>query len=147
VRASVAATPESLAALHALLADFWRQVDRTIAQPPTDEQRAQFATAIGEIAGNIIRYAYADRPAGTLSLRLQAWADRLEAGFTDQGQPYIPAPVLPPRALDDLDLDALPEGGFGLALARAALDQLDYRRTPDGDNHWTLISLLDDRRR
>jgi anti-sigma regulatory factor (Ser/Thr protein kinase) len=34
---------------------------------------------------------------------------------------------------------ALPEGGYGLALARAAVDQLDYERTPDGINRWRLV--------
>lgn len=119
-----------------MLADFWAGVDRTVDRPPAEAQRAQFATAIGEIGGNLIRYAYAGGPPGTLALCLRAWPDRLEAGFIDQGRPYEPSPPQPLRELDLLALDELPEGGFALALAlaRAALDTLDYQRTAAGDN-------------
>ena len=138
----VPATPDSLARLHVLLADFWSAVDHQVANPPITEQRAHFATAIGEIGNNIIRYAYAGGPPGSLTLCLRAWPDRLEADFADRGRPYEPKPPRPLRVFDEVTLDDLPEGGFGLALARAALDVLDYHRTPAGDNHWTLISRL-----
>lgn len=138
------AIAESLAALHDLLARFWAQVDHVAPAPPSGDLRARFSTAVIEIGGNIIRHAYPTGAPGTLALRLLAWPDRLEARYTDTGIRYIPQPAAPeaPAAWDDTALDALPEGGFGLALVRAAVDALDYERAADGVNHWTLTSRL-----
>jgi anti-sigma regulatory factor (Ser/Thr protein kinase) len=78
-----------------------------------------------------------------LELRLRAWHDRLEARFTDRGIRYAPPPApKSPAVYDDGEVAALPEGGFGLALARSAVDMLDYDRHDDAENHWTLVSGL-----
>lgn len=103
---------------------------------------------------------------GMLALTLTLFAHRLHAEFRDQGIPFSPAasaeeapaagsadapgegdtdagplaglaPNAPHSDADEL-LD-LPEGGFGLFVARQALDVLDYRRTPEGDNCWILV--------
>jgi anti-sigma regulatory factor (Ser/Thr protein kinase) len=141
----VPAVPESLGALHELLNRFWPAVDETIAEPPSPELRMRFVTAVLEIASNIVRHAYPpDTPAGPLELRLCAWPGRIEARFADRGVPYQPpaAPAAPALAADLEDLSALPEGGYGLALVRAAVDQHDYARTTGGENRWRLVSLL-----
>jgi anti-sigma regulatory factor (Ser/Thr protein kinase) len=59
------------------------------------------------------------------------------AQFTDRGVAWEPGsePVTP----DPLDL---PEGGLGLAVARGALDELTYRREPNGTNVWRLIKWI-----
>lgn len=136
------ATPASLPALHDLFGRFWTTIDRAALIHPGAEQRARFATATIEIGGNIIRHAYAEGESGRLALMLRAWPDRLEATFTDHGRPYEPSPPKPIEPLDDVQIAHLPEGGFGLALARDALDILDYERTPEGVNRWLLISHL-----
>ncbi len=136
------ATPASLPVLHAVFDRFWATIDREATVHPTAEQRARFATATIEIGGNIIRHAYAEDAPGPLMLALRAWPDRLEAAFTDHGRFYEPRPVRPLAPLDELQIAQLPEGGFGLALARDALDALDYARTPEGLNRWLLISHL-----
>jgi len=137
------ATPASLLVLHALLDRFWATIDREATSVhPSAEQRARFATATIEIGGNIVRHAYDEDAPGPLALALRAWPDRLEAAFTDHGRPYAPRPAAPPTPLDEVQIDRLPEGGFGLALVRDALDALDYTRTDDGLNRWMLISRL-----
>ena len=98
--------------------------------------RHGFDTAVAEIAANIIRHAY---PSGVGVLRLQLRYDSgsIQADFSDTGQPFQPRPAEPrpaPTAQDEL-----PEGGWGLNLARDCLDKLDYWRTPDGTNRWLLI--------
>ena len=138
------ATPEALTAIHDLLARFWAGLDPTPLSPPRD-QRARVVTAVIEIGGNIIRHAYPPGQAGALTLRLCAWPDRLEARYSDRGVRYEPAPdpqALPVIATGDEAVAPLPEGGFGLAIARATLDALDYDRSPGGENHWTLVSGL-----
>ena len=105
------AIPESLVALHDLLARFWALVERAVPVPPADELRARFDTAAIEIGGNIIRHAYPPGADGALELRLRAWPDRLEACFSDRGIRYDP-PQSPqsPGAWDDTLVEALPEG-------------------------------------
>ncbi len=69
------------------------------------------------------RLGRADRPRG----------DRLEARLSDTGEPFD----------DDLRAAALPdddlsEGGRGLALAEAVLDEFTYTRTSDR-NVWQMV--------
>ena len=134
----VPAKPEELAAVHAAVERFWHAVDGALAQPPDHECRMRFAIAVVEIATNIIRHAYpTGTQSGAMQLCLRAYADRAVACFTDQGVAFPGS--LEAGSVPDLDASELPEGGYGLALARASLDRLDYSRTPDGQNRWRLL--------
>lgn len=96
-----------------------------------DEARMQFEVAVVEIAANIIEHAGGGE-AVDLSLELRLAPDRLEACFTDDGTPArvnLRAVEMP---------DALADRGRGLAIALAALDELEYRRR-DGSNVWRLV--------
>lgn len=150
--ASGPAQPALLETLHALLAEFWAEL-KALPLPVPDEQRNRFDTAIIEIAGNVIRYAYAQGNPGSLELSLHAHQGYVEAIFTDWGVRYEPqdqsAPAIPSiPSIADLSADeeraiaGLPEGGFGLALVRMTIDRLEYERTPEGQNRWILISRI-----
>ncbi len=98
------------------------------------EIRTGLGIAVSEIAANIIEHATKglERP-----VQLQMWAQVRDHDviieFTDDGIPTL---------VDLADLETpheLAEGGRGLLLAQAVLDQLTYQRT-DGVNHWTLVS-------
>ena len=110
-------------------------VDTLAPATPTSRWRDLFRTAVAEIAANIVRHAYppsgAARP---FELQVLVYPDRLVALFADSGVAWEPADE--PAAPDPLDL---PEGGLGLAVARGALDELSYRREPDGRNVWRLV--------
>ena len=146
----MAATPDQLAALDETLEHFWSAAGHALAHPPEREWYLEFATAVMEVANNIARYAYPERAApGPLRLRLRWYADRCEAQVSDRGVPFV-SPTEPASAPvsndgddgddgDEVDIFAIPEGGFGLALARAAVDRLDYHRTPGGLNRWRLV--------
>ncbi len=121
-----AAGPDALEHVHALIASLW-----TDAPGVGDADRIGFETAVIEIAANILEHACAG--AGVdMRLEVRAHADRLEARFTDTGRP----------SLVDLASAAMPgelaEDGRGLALARAAVDELSYER--DGAvNRWRIV--------
>lgn len=72
-----------------------------------------------------------------MHLRLRLYADRVEATFTDDGVAHALRSETSNSAATDLR--EIPEGGFGLAIARKALDGLLYQRTPEGVNCWRLI--------
>jgi anti-sigma regulatory factor (Ser/Thr protein kinase) len=138
---AVPADPASLTLLHAGLASFWAAVEHVRPGAVDDHWRAHFETAIGEIAANIIRHAYPpDTPARPLRLRLRAYPTAIEARFVDRGQPprSSPTPESGPTSTPSQVAD-LAEGGYGLALARAAVDELTYARAPAGGNVWRLV--------
>jgi len=116
--------PEGLERVHDLLDQVWA------AHPDVaDDDRVRFALAVAEIAGNIVAHS---RSPG-FSLRLRGTAERLEAYFEDTG---LPCEV--DLATVCLPSDPLAESGRGLALARAAVDELDYRRAGDL-NRWRIV--------
>jgi len=136
---------ESLAEVHAVLARFWAAADWTLRPLPSEEWRHLFTTAVAEIATNIVRHAYPTRE-GTMQVVIRADNERVVATFTDRGVVFV-MPDLSKRTqpIDCLDVDdvlGLPEGGYGLAIAQAALDELTYRREPDGVNRWRLVKRL-----
>ena len=121
------ADPACLQRIHELLDRLWA------AEPGVSvEDRDMFATAVAEVAGNIVQHS-----AGTervrLNLQLRVYPDRVEASLTDGGSPA------------DIDLESasfpdepFAESGRGLALARAAVDELHYER--DGSaNRWRVV--------
>jgi anti-sigma regulatory factor (Ser/Thr protein kinase) len=147
-RVVVPATPDHFAALHDALDRCWGAARRVLAQPPAHARWLEFTTAVMEIANNIVRHAYPDDAVpARLQLRLRVYADRIEARFTDRGVPFsAPAALVSAPAGDEPDIPDIPdipgiaEGGYGLALARAAVDRLDYHRTPGGLNRWRLVA-------
>lgn len=72
----------------------------------------------------------AGRVDATIDLELKRKADRAQIVIRDSGEPVPPwARALAETAAldcDPLDLDALPAGGSGLAMAIAAMDHFDY---------------------
>ena len=132
------ATGAGLEALHGGLERFWAALEPALPRPLADPWRLRFATAVAEVGANIVRHAYlataGERP---LSLRLVAYADRAEGCFLDRGVAVDERRLALPAA--PIDPWSLPEGGLGLPLTRAALDVLEYRRLPGGENQWRLM--------
>jgi serine/threonine-protein kinase RsbW len=113
-------------------------MDASTTEAPPARWRDLFRTAVAEIAANIVRHAYPpSRDERPFELQVLVYDDRLVAQFADHGVAWEPGnePVAP----DPLDL---PEGGLGLAVARGALDELTYRREPDGTNVWRLLKWI-----
>ncbi|MGY1605145.1 ATP-binding protein [Geodermatophilus sp. SYSU D00815] len=123
---TVPAEAASLDRLHAAVAELWTE------EPGVGSaDRLAFETALAEVAGNVVQHATAGLGLD-LTVDLAVHPDRLEARLSDRGRA---ASV----RLDDVVLpDELAESGRGLALAVAAVDQVDYRHE-DGVNHWLLV--------
>ncbi|MDZ8275173.1 ATP-binding protein [Microbacterium aquimaris] len=98
-----------------------------------DEDQMLFRLAVGEVATNIVAHARSREPI-EIDVTLTCDADRLTAVFTDNADPAL-------IDLENVDMpDADAESGRGLAIALAALDELD-RRSEHG-NTWTLRRRL-----
>lgn len=94
--------------------------------------------AAHEIYTNIVRHAYAGRDDGVIAISLRiSHTPRLviQIELRDQGRPFDSQSATAP------DLDQPQEGGYGLFLAGALLDELHYHRDEHG-NLWRLLKRL-----
>ncbi len=129
--------------VHELLNQYWNSAAEAHLGPPDGAWRALFDSAVAEIAGNIVRHAYPPPlVATTFQISLRYFNDRVEAIMLDRGIPYSPVPLIVPPdmrlALDDPELDH----GWGLMIAHAVADSLDYERLGDGHNRWHIEKRL-----
>ena len=81
------------------------------------EVLADLKLALSEACTNSIRHAY-EGDEGTVEVRYELAADRLSVIVTDEGQGFDPAVAT--ATGDDRD-----EGGLGIAIIRALVDELD----------------------
>ncbi len=95
---------------------------------------AAFVSAFAEIFNNIVIHAYGVDRVGVIDLELTVDGDRLIVDISDSGATFDLAAVPVPA------LDALPEGGMGIHIARTMLDEVSYR--PGPPNRWRLVKAL-----
>lgn len=90
-----------------------------------------------EALTNVIRHGYRDREDGEIEVDFLAFPDRLVMEIADRGTPMPLTASASLRARDPEtesrsdDLTALKEGGYGIPILRAILDEIDYRRLGD----------------
>jgi anti-sigma regulatory factor (Ser/Thr protein kinase) len=134
--------PTLLSTLHIALDEFWLQVyqlsGNSTALPEPEVQYAILAATM-EIAENIIRYAYLNSsPENWLSMKISLFVDSVEVVLSDGGRSFDPPS-------DDRDLsflwDQTEQGGWGLILARQAVDHLSYARE-EGVNVWKMVTSI-----
>lgn len=97
---------------------------------------AEFVSAFAEIYNNIAIHAYQRRGGGEVELAIfvDTAGHNLTLEIRDHGASFDIGAVASP------DLDALPEGGMGIHIARALLDEVEYE--PGPPNLWRLVKRL-----
>jgi anti-sigma regulatory factor (Ser/Thr protein kinase) len=143
--ASITADAAGVDTMHSLLDTVWEAMRLAPSQtlPPT-AWRNEFTTAMGEIGSNIIRHSLSLQ-AETLAvcqLEIELSDTSLVAAFRNSGAPFTGEIGQPLPIAEDADPLNLPEGHFGLALARRSLDDLRYERLANGQNVWTLVKKV-----
>lgn len=96
----------------------------------SDRFAAEVVSAVSEIFNNIAIHGYGGEGSGDVTLEMRISGDRLVIVISDEGSAFDPSAVPLP------ELDALPEGGMGIHIAKACMDELDY--TPGPPNVWRL---------
>lgn len=95
---------------------------------------AAVVSAFAEVFNNIAIHAYQRRGTGDVELTIITDPTGIVVEIRDHGEPFdlgaVPAP----------ELDSLPEGGMGIHIARALLDEVDYE--PGPPNLWRLVKRL-----
>ncbi len=98
--------------------------------------------ALEEALVNSIQYAYPDGTKGEITLTAEWPTDKTKVTFTlmDRGIAFNPLSVK--EADTTLGVKERPIGGLGIFLVRQLLDEVDYRRTDDGQNLLTMVKHL-----
>jgi len=105
-------------------------IDQSTGYDLRDPFDAEFVSAFAEIFNNIAIHAYNRRGGGDVELTITVEPDTLTVEIRDHGASFDLATVARP------DLDSLPEGGMGIHIARALLDEVSYEAGPP--NLWRL---------
>ena len=82
--------------------------------------------AANEIFTNVILHGFTDDRHHEIVVRLMAGPDEVAVEIEDDGRPFDPSSVPPPRL--DQPLAERPVGGLGVHLARRVTDAMEYRR-------------------
>ncbi len=128
--------PTDMGSVHDALARFWRGVAAHHHGAVASRWQAEFETAVGEIVANVVRHAHPPCSVTTpVRVTFQLYEDRIEAHLLDHGIPFVD----PGSRTAVYAVDQLPEGGWGLDLARGLVDHLLYERGDDGTNAWRLV--------
>jgi serine/threonine-protein kinase RsbW len=102
------------------------------AYPVDPELLADLKLAVTEACGNAVRHAY-DDAGGPVTVLFTVDDDRLEIVVEDEGGGV----QLP--AVEDWTLPEDLEGGMGMAIIRAVVDEVDVQDGPDG--HGTVLRM------
>jgi len=83
--------------------------------------RHELITAFGEAFNNIVIHGYRDRDDGILDVEAELAPDHITLHLKDEGQEVDFAGLRPP------DLQSMPEGGLGVFMIHALVDEVVYR--------------------
>lgn len=104
------------------------------------QQCRRVELCVVEAVNNCIRHAYRGRPGQEIAVTARLFADRLVIEVRDTGEP------MPARALEAArsagEPEPLAEGGRGVAIIKAVMDEVEYR-SDAGVNTLTLTKRLD----
>ena len=92
-----------------------------------------FKLSIDEAATNIIKHAYRDWE-GSITIRALVKKNSLTIVLIDQGKYFDPRQVSDPDLQRYVDIGK--KGGLGIFIMRRLLDEIDYRKTEEGNELW-----------
>ena len=101
------------------------------------EERGSVEIVVAEVLNNIAEHAYEERPDGKIEMELVPSDGQLHCSVIDHGKP-MPNEQTPLGKAHNLDveMDDLPEGGFGWFLIGELAHDLAYERKGT-ENHLT----------
>jgi serine/threonine-protein kinase RsbW len=105
----------------------------------SDREAKRWVLAVEEVTVNIVRYAYRDGPAGTITVDITPGATGMTVRISDSGTPFNP--LAAPEPNTGAPLEEREIGGLGIHLARKVVDRIHYERG-SGKNILTLSKQL-----
>jgi serine/threonine-protein kinase RsbW len=89
---------------------------------------ADLKLALTEACSNVVRHAYKEQPTGEVEVRYELDEDKLSVEVVDEGIGFDPEAAAA-AAGDELD-----EGGLGISIIRAIVDELDIKSGDSGSS-------------
>ena len=89
---------------------------------------ADLKLALTEACSNAVRHAYKGRRSGEVEVRYELDDDKLAVEVVDEGIGFDPEAAVPAAG------DALDEGGLGISIIRAIVDELDIKSSDSGSS-------------
>ena len=113
--------------------------------PLSDVESHQIALCVVEAVNNAIVHAYGNETGHEVEVRFGQHPDHLTLQICDTGRAMDPKHLEPQAAspfdFDPCRLNSIPEGGLGLAIIRATMDEVTYT-TSEGKNILTLTRFF-----
>jgi serine/threonine-protein kinase RsbW len=103
----------------------------------SDEFDAQIVSAFSEAFNNIAIHAYAGKR-GDITIELEPRPDRMTIYLREHGRSFDP------RSVPEPQLDETPEGGLGMYIIQAFVDEFAYQ--PGDPNVWCLTKYVQRKR-
>src|SRR5690349_23800847 len=100
----------------------------------SDRFSAEMVSAVSEIFNNIAIHSYGGEATGEVLIEMELAGSQLAVQISDHGMAFDPKDVPSP------ELEQLPEGGMGIHIAVACVDEIDY--TPGPPNVWRMRKTL-----
>ncbi len=101
-----------------------------------EETLADLKLALTEACSNSVRHAYGS-DGGTVAVLYELWPDRLVVEISDEGSGFEPPS-------DPDELNDLGEGGLGIAIIRAIVDELEISEKAGGGSRLRFVKRLND---
>ncbi|WP_165477742.1 ATP-binding protein [Desulfobacter hydrogenophilus] len=100
----------------------------------------QLELCVVEAVNNDIKHAYHCQAGHSVEIDVLLYPDRLAFKIYDKGESMSPAKVAP-FSFDPSKVETLPEGGMGVYILHALMDEVHYK-TINGQNIMTLVKYL-----
>lgn len=92
--------------------------------------------AVDELLTNLVSYAFRDGASHRIEIELDFSGERLRIDIRDDGIPFNPLDIPPPRL--DGELGEREVGGLGMHFVRNIADEISYRR----EANWNILRLV-----
>jgi serine/threonine-protein kinase RsbW len=122
-RMTIGADPREVARAGAAFAEFAE------ARALAHSVRRSVNVALDELLTNTIRYGFAGRAGGEVTIEAELLPDRLTVTLTDDGKPFDPLSAASPDTA--LPVEQRKIGGLGIHLVRGLMDEVSYQRRAD----------------
>ena len=117
----------------------WQTGETLLESVPFQEDpegtRYNVLLALQEMVTNVLRHAYQGDEKRPVEVQFEAAGDGIAVTLRDQGPEFNPLEVDSPEPRSSMQ--AIPDGGYGIMIARMVMDTIDYRR----ERGWNVVRM------
>lgn len=102
----------------------------------------RFELGLAEALNNVVEHAYKMLSHNEINVKITRADRQLTVEITDTGVPMTTDFILPTRdglAIENRELENLPDGGWGIEIIKKTMDSFSYMHTKSGVNRMILV--------